>query len=125
MTLKEKTQQRLKGTTTRTSHFINGGSLKISSAVPFLTHNCDINNKHAELGLMGKLFRLETPSIKIVFTLGYLLNLWHGLHQTLLEMLRVGEEGSNLALAKSILAIKVLRRLVVQGLKRPQDNTEV
>ncbi|XP_023328884.1 importin-11 [Eurytemora carolleeae] len=56
--------------------------------------------------------------------IGYLLNLWHGLHQTLLEMLRVGEEGSNLALAKSILAIKVLRRLVVQGLKRPQDNTE-
>ena len=56
---------------------------------------------------------------------GYLLNLWATLHRTALTMLHQGAgEGTMLALEKSILALKILRKLLVHGLKRIHEHTE-
>lgn len=54
--------------------------------------------------------------------LGYILNLWSGFHQTLLGMLQAGQTG--FPLEKSMLSLKILRKLVVHGLKRPHEHTE-
>jgi len=58
--------------------------------------------------------------------IGYILNLWHGLHQTLLAYLNSGgqQKDSQLALQKSTLSLKILRKLVIHGLKRPHEHSE-
>jgi len=61
--------------------------------------------------------------------IGYMLNLWHSFHQQLLADLQSGggtAEGTTtlLSLNKSILSLKILRKLIVHGLKRPHEHNE-
>jgi len=56
--------------------------------------------------------------------IGYILNLWHGLHQTLLVNLQSGQKDANLTLEKATLTLKILKKLVVFGLKRPHEHSE-
>ena len=50
--------------------------------------------------------------------------MWHGLHQTLLATLQIGQNDSALALQKASLSLKILRKLVIHGLKRPHEHGE-
>eukprot|EP00088_Acartia_fossae_P019523 TRINITY_DN2140_c0_g1_i15.p1 TRINITY_DN2140_c0_g1~~TRINITY_DN2140_c0_g1_i15.p1 ORF type:complete len:975 (-),score=198.52 TRINITY_DN2140_c0_g1_i15:611-3535(-) len=56
--------------------------------------------------------------------IGYMLNLWHGFHQLLLADLQTGSTNQELSLNKSILSLKILRNLIVHGLKKPYEHNE-
>jgi len=56
--------------------------------------------------------------------IGYMLGLWHSLHTTLLHQINARTDESAITLEKAILAIKILRKLVIQGLKRPEENAD-
>ena len=59
--------------------------------------------------------------------LGYMLGLWHSLHTQLLQLL-AGPPGqvptASTTLEKAVLALKVLRKLVVMGLKKPDESQD-
>ena len=53
--------------------------------------------------------------------IGYILGLWHSLHTNLLHQLSSGSPQANITLEKAILTLKILRKLVVLGLKKPEE----
>lgn len=57
--------------------------------------------------------------------IGYILGLWNALHQSLLANLQNGQKQvAEISLEKSILALKILRKLIIHGLKKPDDHAE-
>jgi len=56
--------------------------------------------------------------------LAYMLRLWQALHTALLEQLAGGAKEAEVTLQKTVLALKVLRKLVIQGLKKPEESGE-
>jgi len=56
--------------------------------------------------------------------IGYMLGLWHTLHTTLLSQAAQGAKEAEVTLQKAILSLKILRKLVIQGLKKPEENSD-
>ena len=56
--------------------------------------------------------------------IGYMLGLWQGLHTAFLAQAGQGAKEAEVTLQKAILSLKILRKLIIQGLKKPDDNTD-
>ena len=56
--------------------------------------------------------------------IGYMLGLWQGLHTAFLAQAGQGAKEAEVTLQKAILSLKILRKLIIQGLKKPEDNTD-
>ena len=56
--------------------------------------------------------------------IGYILGLWQSLHTSLLAQVSQGAREAEVTLQKAVLSLKILRKLVIQGLKKPEENSD-
>ena len=57
--------------------------------------------------------------------IGYILGLWHSLHTSLLQQISSQSHKSVITLEKTILTLKILRKLIILGLKKPEETPDV
>jgi len=55
---------------------------------------------------------------------GYMLRLWDSLHQEVLRQLAEAGKDCRVAMEKAILALRILRKLIVFGIKKPHEHEE-
>ena len=52
---------------------------------------------------------------------GHILNLWHALHTSLLQQIGINTQQAGVTLEKAILSLKILKKLIILGLKKPDE----
>ena len=52
---------------------------------------------------------------------GYILSLWHALHTSLLQQIVNNPQKAGVTLEKAILTLKILKKLIILGLKKPDE----
>lgn len=56
--------------------------------------------------------------------IGHMLVLWQSLHTALLAQAAQGANEAEVTLQKAILSLKILRKLVIQGLRKPEESSD-
>jgi len=56
--------------------------------------------------------------------IGYLLGLWHSLHTSLLTQIASQSPQAAITLEKAILSLKILRKVIILGLKKPDESPD-